>query len=67
MQYTSHVTDVFHYFAYIISAAIIDLPPIWIFCMQRETLGRHGNKHYFVVNPYYFCVLSDNLYPIHSI
>ena len=30
-------------------------------------IGMHGKGTKYFINPYYSCVLRDNLYPIHSI
>ena len=63
--FSSRVADVFHHFAYIIFSATIVLYTnlgtlhVEMVCMATE--------HNCFVNPYCSHVLSDNLYPIHSI
>ena len=62
--FSSDAADVFHNFAYIISATVV--LPTWI--LSREVLlVCMATEHNCFVNPYCFCILSDNMYPIHSI
>ena len=40
--FSSRAANVFHHFAYIISAIVV--LPTWILCMSRGTIGMHGNR-----------------------
>ena len=66
--FNSRVADVFHHFAYIISATIYSIyyQPEYFAC-REVLLVCMATGHNCFVNPYCSHVLSDNLYPIHSI
>ena len=62
------VLPMFHHFAYIISATVV--LPTWVATLHVERyyiLVCMATEHNCFVNPYCSHVLSDNLYPIHSI
>ena len=66
--FSSRAADVFHYFAYIISATIYSPTNLDTLNVERYyILVCMATVHNCFVNPYRSCVLSENLYPIHSL
>ena len=59
--FSSHAADVFHHFAYIISATIV--LPTWVLACREVLLACMATERNCFVNPYSSHVLSDNLYP----